>query len=211
MNILECKNLTIGYGSDIVQSCISFNIEKGSYILIKGDNGVGKSTLIKTILGVIPPISGEMIKELTSIGYLPQQKPIQNSFPTIVKEVVMMGLQRNNKFFYSKEDKTTIDNVLKRVGIYDLRNKRFSKLSGGQQQKVLLCRALNISQSFLILDEPVTGLDKESTNNLYQLIKELNDNGTTIMMISHDNDKIEGITHILNINKDGVTLSNTGE
>lgn len=209
MNILSCKNLSIGYcnGDSPLHANISFDIQKGSYVLVRGDNGTGKSTLIKTLLGIISPLDGEINKTIETIGYLPQQRIIPYSFPSTVNEVVLSGLQRKKKLFYSKNDKIKTDVILKKIGIYELKDKRFSELSGGQQQKVLLCRALNVSDEFLILDEPDTGLDIESTKSLYKLIKEINDNGTTIMMISHDNDEISGITHILNVEKDNIILT----
>ena len=209
--LINCNDLSIGYGTDIVQSHISFKINQGDYVCVIGENGAGKSTLIKTILGLIKPLSGEIIISnilQNSIGYLPQQNDAQKNFPTTVFEVVLSGNQNNHKLFYSKHDKAKALETILNLGIGDLLKKSFNELSGGQRQKVLLARALCVSKDLLILDEPVTGLDINSQNEFYEMIHHINRMyATTIIMISHDNNAIqESISHVLKVSKEDTIL-----
>lgn len=189
---LKCENLTLGYDDAILVENLSFEVNSGDYLCIVGENGVGKSTLMKTILGLQKPISGEIIygdKLLsTDIGYLPQQTIVQRDFPASVREVVLSGCQSRlgrRPFYGAKEKKLAYENMEK-LSISHLAGKCYRELSGGQQQRVLLARALCATERLLLLDEPVAGLDPKVTANMYSLIKKLNDDGITIIMISHD-------------------------
>ncbi len=203
-----CSNLAIGYDGNMVQENINFSIDVGDYLCIVGENGAGKSTLVKTILGLLPPIEGvvkhgESIKS-TDIGYLPQQTQIQKDFPASVWEVVLSGCINKHKLrpFYNRSEKQLALKHMEKTGILDLKNKTYSRLSGGQQQRVLLSRALCATTKVLLLDEPTAGLDPKSTKELYELIKMLNEEGTTIIMITHDvNDAIPFSKHVLQINE----------
>ncbi len=187
-----CDNLTIGYGSIPVTKNINFSINSGDYLCIVGENGVGKSTLINTLLGLIPKISGNIqmsdgLKPI-DIGYLPQQTQAQKDFPALVFEVVISGcLNRSGlRPFYNKSEKKLAMQSLEKMGIEHLARKSYSKLSGGQQQRTLLARALCAANKVLLLDEPQAGLDSETSDEMYKLIKSLNDEGTTVIMITHD-------------------------
>lgn len=206
MNNLICANdLNIGYCEKSVANNINFTINKGDYLFVIGENGAGKSTLIKTLLSFIPVISGELTFNIgkNEIGYLPQQTDIQRDFPATVEEIVLSGrLDGKFKIFFNKQDKEEAVKNMKLMKIYDLRKHPYKALSGGQQQRVLLARALCATKKILLLDEPVTGLDSEMTEQMYNLIKELNDNGITIIMISHDLDAIDKYaSHVLKIGK----------
>lgn len=188
-NQITCNNLSLGYGSKVILKELSFDINERDYLLIIGENGTGKSTLIKTLLGLQQPISGEIKLEIPAndIGYLPQQTEISKDFPATVYEVVLSGCLNKmglRPFYNAKEKQEAIHNMEK-VRILDLKNQSFMNLSGGQKQRVLLARALCASSKLLILDEPVSGLDPETTKDLYQLIQELNKE-ITVIMISHD-------------------------
>lgn len=188
---IVCKNLTVGYHEGIIKD-ISFTINNGDFISIVGENGVGKSTLIKTILNLITPISGtiELSDGLkrSDIGYLPQQSESQKDFPASVMEIVLSGLLTKNKkrIFFTKKDKETARNNLNKLGILSLEKKNFSELSGGQRQRVLLARTLSSLSKLLVLDEPVAGLDPDASNEFYNVINVLNKDGITVVMISHD-------------------------
>ncbi len=192
MPLLSFLNLSIGYENTIVLDNLSFEIEKGDYLAIIGENGAGKSTLLKTMLGLIPPIKGKVVfsNELkrTEVGYLPQQTLAQRDFPASVYEVVLSGcLARNGlRPFYSKKDKELARANIQKMGLEEFEKRCYRELSGGQQQRVLLARALCSSDKLLVLDEPVTGLDPKVTNQLYEEINNLNKEGITIIMISHD-------------------------
>ena len=214
--MIRCENLAIGYGSEIIQNHITFEINEGSYVCVLGENGAGKTTLIKTLLGLIPCKGGklEVHKGLKNegIGYLPQQGVIQKNFPTTVGEIVLSGRQNKVKLFYTKSDKEEANRVMQEVGVYEYRGKRYSDLSGGQQQRVLLARALCVSDKLLVLDEPITGLDLKSQELFYDLVKKLNKKGMTIIMISHDSGVLDrGVTHVLCVNHDNVKYMTVDE
>lgn len=207
--ILECKDVTLGYENRIVAENINFSIDEGDYLCIVGENGTGKSTLIKTLLGLINPLQGKVSvnvgKSLKGIGYLPQQTQTQKDFPASVWEVVLSGvLNTGHKSpFYSKEDKAEAMLNLEKLGIAHLKRQCYRELSGGQQQRVLLARALCATDSALILDEPVTGLDPAAAKDFYDTIKELNREGVTIVMVTHDiKNAVNYATHILHLEQE---------
>ena len=203
---LTCKNLTLGYNSKIVLENLNFEVNKGDYLCILGDNGSGKTTLMKTLLHLLKPISGSVTTGdgllADEIGYLPQQTEVQRDFPASVWEIVLSGCQSRcgRRPFYNKEEKKLAKDVLEQLGILSLQKRCYRELSGGQQQRVLLARALCATQKMLLLDEPVTGLDPQATEEMYTLIKELNSKGITILMISHDvNAALKYASHVLHI------------
>jgi len=215
---LTCTNLTVGYDSKAVINDLNFHVEKGNYLCIIGENGSGKSTLMKTILGLQKPLSGtiETGDYLTQkeIGYLPQQTEVQKDFPASVREIVLSGCQSRMGLrpFYNKEEYLLAARNMARLGISHLAKRCYRELSGGQQQRVLLARALCATQKMLLLDEPVTGLDPNATAEMYDLIESLNDEGITIIMISHDIDSaMKHATHILHIDSGSHTFFGTKE
>ena len=146
------------------------------------------------------------------IGYLPQNNEDNSFFPASVYEIVISGCLNNLGLrpFYNKKEKELVNIILKELNIDNIKNKCFKELSGGQRQRVLLARAIVSGKKVLVLDEPVTGLDYNSLKDLYNLIDKLNKKGMTIIMISHDVDKmIEHATHILYIKKNSYSYSKT--
>lgn len=205
MALIHCQNITTGYSNNqIVSQNLSFQVNQGDYLWIIGENGTGKSTLMKTILGFINPIQGNVefgdgLKQ-NEIGYLPQQTIAQKDFPASVEEVVLSGcLNRCGlRPFYNKEEKELAKQNMEAVGIYNLAKRCYRELSGGQQQRVLLARALCATKRILLLDEPVAALDSQATESLYQLIQQLRKSDITIIMVSHDLPKInQEATHVL--------------
>lgn len=192
---MTIDDLEVRYGKHRILNGISFVINVGDYIGIVGPNGSGKTTLIKALLGLLPIAEGSVTFNRkrsgnSYIGYLPQ-KAIQNDglFPATVKEVVAMGLLSAKKEprFYNTSDYKKVNEVLKRLGIEELGNKKVGSLSGGQQQRTLLARALAGSPALLILDEPTSALDPQIRESFYELLSELNSkDGVTILLISHD-------------------------
>lgn len=205
MNIIEVKNLSAFYESRQIFENVNFSVTEGDYLCIIGENGSGKTTLMKTLLGFDIKHTGEMILNgftRREIGWLPQKTQHQKDFPASVSEVVMSGFAGGGFFgaFYNKQTKDTAQKNMKLLGITDIAEHSFGELSGGQQQKVLLCRALCATKKVLLLDEPVTGLDKQSAEEMYNLIKKLNQNGIAVIMISHDvNRAVSEAKHILNL------------
>lgn len=214
---IKCDNLCVGYEKDsIVKNC-TFEIEKGDYICILGENGVGKSTLVKGILGLAPLQGGEILfgEGITkkNIGYLPQQNMTQTDFPASVYEVVLSGCI--NKIgmspFYKKEHKKLAKENMEKLNILNLKNRQFVTLSGGQQQRVLLARALCATDKIIFLDEPVSGLDPKVTAEFYSLISWCNKSmGISIVMISHDvQNALEYANKILLIKEDDYLFTTT--
>ncbi len=206
MALLKAENLTLGYDNQAIISDLNFEINAGDYLCIVGENGSGKSTLMKTLLHLQNAYGGNIIfgDGLTKkeIGYLPQQTQVQRDFPASVWEIVLSGCQSRSGLrpFYSREEKKLAMESIERMGIGHLKGRCYRELSGGQQQRVLLARALCATRKLILLDEPVAGLDPIVTAEMYSVIKELNDEGITIIMISHDiSAALKYATHILHI------------
>lgn len=209
--IFECKDVTLGYENKVVAKNLNFKIDQGDYLCVVGENGTGKSTLIKTLLGLIKPLNGEVIanvqgKNHKGVGYLPQQTQAQKDFPASVWEVVLSGVLNNDHRcpVYNKKDKAEAEKNMEKLNILDLKKRCYRELSGGQQQRVLLARALCATDSVLILDEPVTGLDPAASMEFYETIKDLNKKeNVTIIMVSHDiKNALNYATHILHLEQE---------
>lgn len=219
MNCLEVKDLTLSYGGEPVITDLSFEVRNGEYICIVGENGSGKTTLLQSILGLKQPSKGSITfadKRMTkSIGYLPQQQKVQEDFPASVLEVVHSGFVNSClfPFDFSKVKRRKAYDVMQNLKIeQSLYNKCFRELSGGQRQKVLLARALCATDTLLLLDEPVTGLDPVSTAEMYRIIRQLNEDGMTVIMISHDIKTAVLEAHkILHISHDGYFFGSSDE
>lgn len=204
---IDCRNLTLGYESTPVLEHLDLQISPETYLCILGENGTGKSTLMKGILGLHPLIGGTVTlgDGLTAkdIGYLTQQSQIQRDFPASVTEIVRSGCQNRQGLrpYYSKAEKNRTAAAMERLGITHLGKRCYGALSGGQQQRVLLARALCSTQKILFLDEPVTGLDPQVSREFYEIIHSLHhDDGVTIVMISHDVDTaLSHATHVLHL------------
>ncbi|MDR1042837.1 MAG: ABC transporter ATP-binding protein [Clostridiales Family XIII bacterium] len=191
--LLECDSLSYRYEQSPAWAVrdVSFAIGEGDFICVAGENGSGKSTLVRMITGLAKPTRGDIgFKAIgrNEIGYLPQQAPVKNDFPASVTEVVLTGRLNRKRFpaFMTKSDVRVAEHNLEKLGALELRRRSYRELSGGQRQRVLLARALCASEKLLILDEPVAGLDPLAQSEMYRIIRELNRDGLTILMVSHD-------------------------
>ena len=204
---LCCKNVGFAYGGETVLSGVNFSVNAGDYLCIVGENGSGKSTLMKGILGLKEPSEGEIVfgdgLKANEIGYLPQQTGIQRDFPASVGEVVLSGRisGMGHRLFYSRADREAASETLERMGIEELKDRCYMELSGGQQQRVLLARAMCATKKLLLLDEPVTGLDPNAANEMYNLIKLINlCDKISVIMVTHDvHEAVRYATHILHL------------
>jgi zinc transport system ATP-binding protein len=191
MKILSCTQVCVKYESTLALKDCSFELDAGNFLGVFGENGTGKSTLLKSIAGLIKPSGGSIdfygIKK-NDIGYMAQQTQIQKDFPASVYEVVLSGtLCRHSRFyFYGKNDKKQADKNLELLGIEQLKRKSFQELSGGQRQRVLLARMLCAEAKLLLLDEPMSGLDIASSKQMHDTLKDVNSRGATIIIVSHD-------------------------
>ena len=193
MSIVSIKNVTVKYDSYTALESANLDILEDDFIGIIGPNGGGKTTLIKSIIGAVS-YSGEVTLSPTLfkdgkrlIGYLPQQTTFDKQFPISVIEVVLSGLQSQKGFSarYSQKDKEKALQLLDSMGIITIANKQIGEISGGQMQRVLLCRAIISEPKLLILDEPTNFVDKRFESELYDILKELNKK-MAIVMVSHD-------------------------
>jgi len=208
MALLTVEDLKLGYESQVVLEHLSFTVNTGDYLCIVGENGSGKSTLMRTLLHLMPALGGRITAGdglmPNEIGYLPQQTIVQKDFPASVWEIVLSGCQGRcgRRPFYGKEEKELARENIARMRLEKLTGRCYRELSGGQQQRVLLARALCATRKLLLLDEPVSGLDPKVTAEMYALIEELNREGITIIMISHDiAAAVKYASHILHIGK----------
>ena len=208
---IKATNLSIGYNYHSIFKKINFTIEYGDFVCLVGGNGVGKSTLIKTILGLYPPISGKIHYDkntkLESIGYLPQRLEVSNDFPASVYEVVLSGCLNKLKWrpFYTKKEKDLVQRNMKILGIDKIKHKSFKELSGGQMQRVLIARAICATNKLIILDEPFVGLDKKMVSQLEDTIRKINKElGVTIIMVTHNFHTTLSITNkVIELSADG--------
>lgn len=179
---MKISNLYVDYGKKSVISNFSLDVKSGEKIIIAGPNGCGKTTLLKCILGIIKPTAG--LIELApgeTIAYCKQDFP-NSEFPITAAEVVAMGL--------SGRDKTAIDESLKKAGAFELKNRLFYTLSGGERQKVSLARCFCQNASLLLLDEPSSFLDTKSKKSLINQMKELEKETFSIIAVTHDEEII---------------------
>ncbi len=194
--MITLTNVWAGYQKDSILQDINLTINELDFLGIIGPNGGGKTTLIKLILGLLKPGQGEvkiMGREVKKgrqyLGYVPQILEFDRNFPVRVEDVVLMGRLNNYRLFklYNKQDYNIVYNALDQVGILNLAKCNICELSGGQRQRVYIARALASQPRILILDEPTANVDPQNQRSIYELLKELNQ-FITIVMISHDID-----------------------
>ncbi len=194
MTILEVENLSVSYSNHIALENINFKIDEGEYVCLIGENGSGKSTLVKTIVGLLKQDEGKVNLNISldEVAYLSQTNLKDLNFPATSKEIIISGVQKHKKLpFYTKKDKKDYEEIIKKLKIEDIQNRRIGDLSGGQKQRVLIARALIRNPKLLILDEPTTGLDYNITKELYKILETLNkENKMTIILATHDIDEI---------------------
>ena len=189
---VEIKNLSLKFNEQSVLQDINLSIEENDFMAIIGPNGGGKSTLLKVIIGILTPDSGEIKvfgkepkKARDLIGYLPQNLAFEHDFPINVCETVLMGRYHGLFKNYSKKDHLAVLQALKDVGMYDLKDRQISKISGGQMQRVFIARAIVNEPKLLIMDEPMASIDPDMQRSFYELMSRLKDN-MTIILVSHD-------------------------
>lgn len=208
VELLAVTDLSFSFNTLEVLKNISFRVRSGDYLGIVGPNGSGKSTLVRTILGLTAPQQGRVelfgqplgaFRDWRKIGYLPQRlRSFNQNFPATVEEIVGLGLLAGKGVpkRRARSDGEAIGRTLAHMGIADLKRRLFGDLSGGQQQRALLARALVSAPELLILDEPTTALDPETRDNFYQLLKHVNqEHKTTVVLVTHDTWSIGNYAH----------------
>lgn len=198
-------NITVKYDETVALSNVSLTIKDNEFVGIIGPNGGGKTTLVKTLLGLLTPSTGQIkLDKKEILGYVPQLKTFERDFPITVEEVILTGhLPRKIRFgkrFQQHEFEHAM-RVMERLDIQRLSKRQIGALSGGQMQRVLIARALMNHPTILILDEPTAGVDEVSKQEIYKMLGELNDE-MTILMITHDTQGLmERFDRVVYINK----------
>jgi len=192
---VKVEDLTIAYYAKPVVWDVDLNFKKGKITAIIGPNGAGKSTLLKALLNLIPISSGKIsffgktYKEFRKeISYVPQSESVDWDFPTDVLDVVMMGTYGKLGWIRraGKREKQKSLEALKKLGMENFVDRQISDLSGGQQQRVFLSRAIVQDSEIYFLDEPLKGVDAKTEKEIMKILKELRDNGKTIIVVHHD-------------------------
>jgi len=204
--IIEVRNLSFSYGKTKILEDINLDVYEGDYLALIGPNGGGKTTFLKLLVGLRElqtgsiKIFGKDPKEARSeIGYLPQYINFNMDTPISVEEIVLQGRLKSGKFFYNQRDKEIAKKELKRMGVWELRDRKVNQLSGGQRQRVLLARALCKEPKIIILDEPTASIDLEGQKEIYSMLKSISQ---TKIVVSHDiNILFEGVNRVAHIQK----------
>ncbi len=192
--IIEIENLNFAYGETLVLEDVSLSLTERDFIWIVGPNGGGKTTLLKMMIGLLQPDSGKItvfgrtpIKARSRIGYMPQQVNIDPSFPVSVLDIALMGRLGNGGKLgrYSTADRNAAESALHDVGLSEYRDRHFSTLSGGQQRRLFIARALACDPDVLLLDEPLANLDMMVEKEVNELLHNLTER-LTVIMVSHD-------------------------
>ncbi|MBA4438187.1 MAG: metal ABC transporter ATP-binding protein [Nitrosopumilaceae archaeon] len=206
LKAVEISNLSVQYPDVKALDDVSFVINQGDFLGIIGPNGAGKSTLFDCMLGLNTKYKGEIKffgkdirnskNHLREIGYVPQKPIFEKNFPATVSDVVRMGLR-------NESDENKINEILQQLWIHELQNRRIGELSGGQLQRVFIAKALVNNPKILILDEPVTGIDQQSIELFYSILRELNSKRKiTIIWSSHDLDAVNQLAnHVACLNR----------
>lgn len=206
MRLLTVNQLSYYYDKEKVLNNVSFHVDVGEFVILTGENGAAKSTLIKNILGLLTPAEGEVTLsavnakgEKLSIGYVPQNIVAFNAgFPSTVKQFVESGRFPKGKWFkrLTEQDDEHVMRALSAVGMTQFANKKIGELSGGQKQRINLARVFATDPDFFVLDEPTTGMDRKSRASFYELLKHSCDyHGKTILMVTHAESEMDPYYH----------------
>ena len=209
--MIELRDASVGYAQKPVLEHVSLAIGEGDYVVLLGENGCGKSTLLKTMLGIVEPLSGTVVRGFRpcDVGYLTQLNPLRFDFPATCAEIITAGLRCGAGTASRQEAQEALWLSLTRMGIEHLENADYRHLSGGQRQRVLIARALAAARTLLVLDEPTNELDADATSALFDLLRQLNEGGMTIVMVSHDKDALQQATRLVGV-ADGRLVNEQG-
>ncbi|MFN0008877.1 MAG: metal ABC transporter ATP-binding protein [Planctomycetota bacterium] len=186
--VLGLSNATFGYGGRAVVSGVDLEVRAGDFLGIMGSNGGGKTTLLRGMLGLLKPMKGGVERHVDAIGYVPQRETLDPIFPLRVEEVVHMGAYGRLKGWrgLGRAERQLALDCLARVDLSDRARAPFSSLSGGQRQRALIARALMVRPRLLLLDEPTSGVDRETAAHILEVLLELNrGDGIAVMLVSH--------------------------
>ncbi|NWL12011.1 ABC transporter [Paenarthrobacter nitroguajacolicus] len=194
---IAVENVTVHYGEVLALDSASLSLEHSRICGLVGMNGSGKSTLFKVIMGMVKPDSGRVLindqppvkmRKDAGIGYVPQSEDVDWAFPLSVRDVVMMGRYGHLGFTRRprKADRDAVDHALERVELSEYADRQIGQLSGGQKKRAFVARGIAQGATMMLLDEPFAGVDKRSEATITRLLRELADNGATILISTHD-------------------------
>jgi zinc transport system ATP-binding protein len=195
--LVEVRHVTFGYGQEVVLDHVDLEIGPRDFLAVIGPNGGGKTTLLKVMLGLLQPWSGEVVYHLSSgndprgrLGYVPQFSTFDKDFPLRVSDMVLMGRLGNGGLGgllrpWSRQDRAAADQAIERLGLSGVARAHVAEISGGQLQRVLIARALVSAPEILFLDEPTASIDAESRETLRELLEELN-RRIPVVVVTHD-------------------------
>jgi zinc/manganese transport system ATP-binding protein/zinc transport system ATP-binding protein len=194
--LVRFEHVSASYGGPAVLDDVSLTFERGALVGIVGPSGAGKTTLLRAMVGQVPKLRGRVVvggRDVSAgrpanVGWVPQLETVDWDFPATVREVVLMGRWGRSPLrpWMTREDKADADGVLERLGIGGLGGRQIRELSGGQQQRVFLARAMIAGPDLLLLDEPTSGVDIRTRDEVLHLLAELNSQGMTIVLTTHE-------------------------
>ena len=223
--ILSVRNLTVNRSGTEVLDSISLDINRGEFVGLVGPNGGGKTTLLLTILGILKPMNGSVTvfgdepaskKNIGKVGWVPQAATqLPNSVHITVMELIRLGTLNHQNYlwgFMNSEMKERVELSLEMTGLTEMADIDVSRLSGGQFQRAVIGRALASDTEFILLDEPLVGVDRASRNSLLKLFDDLcHDYGKTILMVSHDLSAVIQTTHRIVYLEEGIQFDGAPE
>lgn len=218
--LIKLENVAVDYAGIIALRDLNLTIYEDDFLGIIGPNGGGKSTLMKSILGLVPLANGEIIydgkkkRSNVTMGYVPQLSEFNRQFPITVFEVVLMGkLEKQIRplFKYSLQDERDTLDVLEKVGILHLRNRQISELSGGEAQKMLIARALSVRPHVLLLDEPTAMIDVVAQKQIFHLLNKLSKEMTIVLITHQGQQLLNQLTRLVYLNKNVIAEGEPNE
>lgn len=215
--IIRCRNLTVGYGREVVLQGVDLDVPRGAFLPFVGPNGAGKTTLLRAILGLLRPLAGSIETPFHRAppGYVPQQKAIDPLYPISAEQIALMGLYPRLGWWRrpGAADRKLLDAIFEQLGLSPHRRKTYGELSGGTKQKALIARALLSGAEVLILDEPTSELDEPSEIEvLHHLARLSRDEGKTVLLACHALDHVAALAeHACLVNHGRLRLARVDE
>ena len=217
---IEARDLTVAYDAKPVLRSVSFTLEAGQMLAVVGPNGAGKSTMLRALLGLLDPdygsvrVFGKPIKEVRNrLAYVPQAEGVDWDFPVTVREVVLMGRYTGKPWWGrpNNADRALAEDALDRVGMARFANRHIRQLSGGQQRRVFLARALCQGADLLLLDEPFAGVDARTERAIFELIDQMASDGKSLLVVNHDLSILDRFDQVMLLNQRVVAFGKPGD
>lgn len=187
MSIVTVNDLTVAYGNHQVIDNLSFNINQGDFLVVIGENGVGKTTLVRSMLGFIKPQKGEIIiSPQTKIGYVPQFRNIDQEYPLSIRDFIALNVQHSFLPWLRTSERQRVDEIISQTNLQKVADRPLGLASGGEKQRAYLAQALLSNPSLLILDESTASLDNEMKYELLDLVTRFQQQGLSVMFVTHD-------------------------